>query len=100
MGITLAMFKSSGTGSVLNEEFITQVNGVAIAAIDNLVIVGLMSSDPGDVVILNRVVTFKIFFSEIGKSPNDKDKEKGINKSNVTGVEGISLAKERPIFNK
>ena len=48
MVMTLAIFKSSGTSPVLHEEFIMQVNGVAIAAIDNLATVGLMSSDAAD----------------------------------------------------
>src|SRR6218665_1434042 len=78
--------------------FIIQVNGADIAAIDNLSIVGL-SSDPADKVVLSSAATFKIF-SEVGNSPNEQDIGKGINESIVTEVEGISLAKERPILIK
>jgi len=77
-----------------------QVNGAAIAAIDNLAIVGMMSSYPADEVVLSRAATFKISFSEVGNSPNQLDKVKGIIESIVTEVEGISLAKERPILIK
>ena len=79
--------------------FIMQVNGADIAAIDNLSIVGL-SSDPADKVVLSSAATFKISFSEVGNSPNQLDKVKGIIESIVTEVEGISLAKERPILIK
>ena len=84
MGVTLAIFKSSGTSPVLNEKFIMQVNGTAISAIDDLAIVGLMSSDPADEVVLSRAATFKISLSEVGNSPNEQDKGKGINESIVT----------------
>jgi len=77
-------------------------NGAAINAIDDWAIAGLVSSDPADVhvVVFSKAVTFIISYSDVGNSPNEQDKGKGMNESFVTGVDEISLAKEGPMLTK
>ena len=48
MGIIFAILRLSGTRPRLNEEFIIHDSGVATREIEDLAIVGLMSSTPAE----------------------------------------------------